>query len=89
MQRSLDSDDFLDRKWAEAMLTEPNKDNNLGMALGWIVNHGTNHFDHSGSNPPGYKCLAAGYAALPQRKTKQDDENGSNITSLRGAVSVS
>jgi CubicO group peptidase (beta-lactamase class C family) len=79
VQRSLDSDDFLDRKWAEAMLTQPNNDNNdnnVGMALGWVAKHGTNYFWHNGSNPPGYVSLAVGYAALPQRETKQDDENG-------------
>lgn len=84
VQRSLDSDDFLDRKWAEAMLTEPNKDNDVGtgrMALGWVINYGTNHFEHTGSNPPGYYCLAAGYAALPPREMKQDHESGNKTES--------
>jgi hypothetical protein len=76
VQRSLESDDFLERKWAKTMLTEVG-DNDVGMALGWAAKKGTILFRHTGSNPPGYKCSVLGYADLPRRDAKQGEEDGS------------
>ncbi len=56
---SLQSDDFLERKRAEAMLTEV-EDN--GYALGWGIKKDGCHFDHTGNNDPGYKSYLSGYS---------------------------
>jgi CubicO group peptidase (beta-lactamase class C family) len=59
VQRSLESDNFLEQKWAERMLAVVEDD----MALGW-VNRGS-HFGHAGGNYPGYLSFVCGYADLP------------------------
>jgi hypothetical protein len=66
---SLESDNFLERKWAKTMLTEVG-DNNMGMALGWAAKKGTILFGHTGSNPPEYKCGVIAYADLAQFDSK-------------------
>jgi hypothetical protein len=75
VQRSLESDDFLERKWAKTILTEVG-DNNMCMALGWAAKKGTILFGHTGSNPPGYKCGVFGYADLGKLDAKQDKDDG-------------
>ena len=75
VQRSLESDDFLERKWAKTMLTEVGN-NEIGMALGWVAKKGTPLFMHNGSNPPGYNCIVFGYADLAQLNAKQVEEDG-------------
>ena len=72
VQQSLESDGFLERKWAEIMLTEVG-DN--GMALGWMTKKGGVHFEHPGSNDPGYYCVVVGYATLGQPKTDGDQKS--------------
>jgi hypothetical protein len=61
VQRSLESDDFLEQKWAELMLTEVDD----SYALGWVVAEDGSHFGHGGGNFPGYLSYLAGYANLP------------------------
>ena len=61
VQRSLDSDDFLEQKWAKIMLTVVED----GMALGWAVKKDGSHFGHAGGNYPGYLSFVFGYADLP------------------------
>ena len=63
VQRSLESDGFLERKWSKTMLTEVGN-NNMGMALGWAAKKGTILFGHTGSNPRRYKCGVVAYANL-------------------------
>jgi CubicO group peptidase (beta-lactamase class C family) len=59
IQRSLESDDFLERKWAKIMLTVVEDD----MGLGWVIHD--SHFGHAGGNYPGYLSFVCGYADLP------------------------
>jgi len=82
VQRSLESDNFLECKWAKTMLTEVG-DNNMGMALGWAAKKGTILFGHTGSNPPGYKCAVFGFADLAQLDSKQDEEDWSRNKNRR------
>ncbi|KAF8859953.1 beta-lactamase/transpeptidase-like protein [Acephala macrosclerotiorum] len=65
MQKSLESNDFLDRRWAREMLTE---NGDFGFGIGWCVKKGEVQFGHAGGNDPGYACFVAGYAELPTRK---------------------
>ena len=71
VQRSLGSESvgFLEKKWAEIMLTEV-EDNE--MALGWMVKKGEVTFGHAGGNDPGYRCYIAGYADLGLGKASND-----------------
>ncbi len=49
-----------------------------------MAKKGSVHFEHSGSNPPGYRCLVVGYADLPlfekeakgKEKEKQSEKGG-------------
>jgi hypothetical protein len=83
VQKSLKTGGFLDRKWAEIMLTQAG-DNEAGMALGWVAKKGSVHFWHTGGNPPGYRCIVVGYADLPlyeeeakgKEKEKQSEKAG-------------
>lgn len=71
VQRSLKSDGFLERAWAEDMLAEV-KDN--GMALGWRATKGGQYFYHTGSNAPGYRSFFAGYAELKKENTGDGED---------------
>jgi hypothetical protein len=64
------------------MLTEVG-DNNMGMALGWAAKQGTILFGHTGSNPPGFKCAAIGFADLDQLDSKPNEEDGSRNKNRR------
>jgi hypothetical protein len=70
-QKSLQSDNFLDRKWAEIMLTEVVD----GRALGWGAKKDGVHFEHAGGNDPGYRCFVAGYADLAREESKEDERH--------------
>jgi CubicO group peptidase (beta-lactamase class C family) len=75
VQGSLESDDgFLERKWAEIMLTEVN-DNQY--ALGWRALKNGITFGHNGSNDPGYRTLVNGFADLTfdAHHTQTDGDN--------------
>ena len=61
IQKSLNSDGFLSREWAEEMLAEV-EDN--GVALGWWGKKDDVYFYHPGSNEPGYRAFCAGYADM-------------------------
>ena len=67
VQKSLVEGDFLDRKWAEIMLTPPESDGE--MALGWMK--GSVYFAHSGGNY-GYICYVVGFADLPPGDKEKD-----------------
>ena len=58
IQQSLESNGFLERAWAEKMLTEV-EDNGVG--LGWWGKKDDVYFFHPGDNMPGYTCFGAGY----------------------------
>ncbi|KUJ13688.1 beta-lactamase/transpeptidase-like protein [Mollisia scopiformis] len=60
MQKSLDSGGFLERKWAQEMLTEVER-----FGIGWRAKKGEGQFGHSGSNDPGYLSFVGGFAELP------------------------
>lgn len=61
VQRSLVSDDFLEKKWAELMLAEVEES---GMALGWVATVDGIGFGHGGGNVPGYGSYFMGYATF-------------------------
>jgi Beta-lactamase len=72
VQKSLKADDFLERRWARMMLTEVSDE--IGYALGWVAKKGSAHFEHGGSNPPGYQCIVFGYADLPRVEGKLEGD---------------
>ncbi|CZR69844.1 uncharacterized protein PAC_19744 [Phialocephala subalpina] len=72
MQRSLESDDFLERRWAQEMLTEVG---DFGFGIGWRVKKEDIQFGHAGDNDPGYACFVAGYAELPTGKDEVPRES--------------
>ncbi|KAL3424151.1 beta-lactamase [Phlyctema vagabunda] len=72
VQWSLESNDFLDRRWAEIMLQQVNP---IGMALGWFAKKDGTSFGHPGSNNPGYRCFVMGYADLSKERRVQMDED--------------
>ena len=67
VQRSLESGDFLERKWAQVMLTEIEEN---GMALGWAAKRDGITFSHGGDNNPGYVCFVLGFANLTFENSK-------------------
>jgi CubicO group peptidase (beta-lactamase class C family) len=67
VQLSLESDSFLERKWAEIMLTEIGEN---GFSVGWRAKKNGLHFSHAGGNSPGYRCFVVGFAKLPGAKTE-------------------
>lgn len=68
VQRSLQSDVYLERAWAEEMLAEV-EDNE--MALGWMVQKDGFCFYHHGSNEPGYRASLIGYADLKRGNRRE------------------
>lgn len=85
IQKSLESDGFLERAWTEKMLEEV-EDN--GMALGWMAKKDGVYFYHPGSNEPGYRSFCAGYADMKRgdkrgargsgKRTDKEEETGEN-----------
>jgi CubicO group peptidase (beta-lactamase class C family) len=81
VQRSLDSDDFLEQKWAKIMLTVVEQQ----MGLGWVIKEDGSHFGHAGGNYPGYLSFVFGYADLPSsepdeaKPEKETRERKANI----------
>jgi hypothetical protein len=76
IQQSLQEDDFIEKKWAQELLTEVEEN---GMALGWITEKGGNHFRHTGGNDPGYRCIAFGFAEL-LGEAKKEEARDSDIS---------
>ena len=73
---SEDSHDFLQKRWADIMLTEIEEN---GLALGWVTKKGGMCFEHAGSNEPSYRCFVFGYADLAAGDDMtRDDDKSSN-----------
>jgi CubicO group peptidase (beta-lactamase class C family) len=71
IQESLETGGFLEREWAEKMLTEV-EDNGVG--LGWKGKKDDTYFFHPGDNMPGYTAWCGGYM---DRGSKRESRNPS------------